>query len=172
MERRSLAEDRVQRGRVHRGDPGGVEVAEPALQVGRSAERLLDGHLLVEREPDQQRQRFVDEQAVGIGVAGERERGRASSWAHGTRSDAREPPAYQVIRLVRPLARPAGAHGDDEPAGQHEHRRRADVDEQRRPAASDSGAATTEPSIRKLIVRPSRCGSVRACVHEMIETLR
>ena len=35
MERRPFAEDRVQVGRVHGGDAGGVEVAEAALQVDR-----------------------------------------------------------------------------------------------------------------------------------------
>ena len=79
MERRPLAEDRVEVGRVHRRDPRGIEVAEPALELGRAAERLLDGDLLVEREADEQGERIVGEQAVGVGVAGERERGRAWS---------------------------------------------------------------------------------------------
>ena len=47
----------VQSRRVRRRDPRGVEVAEPALQLGRAAERLLDGDLLVEREADEQGQR-------------------------------------------------------------------------------------------------------------------
>ena len=36
-------------------------------------ERLLERDLLVEREADQQRERLVDEEAVGLVVAGERE---------------------------------------------------------------------------------------------------
>ena len=43
------------------------------LELVRTAERLLDRHLLVEREPDEQRERLGDEQAVGVVVAGERE---------------------------------------------------------------------------------------------------
>ena len=76
MQGRALAEDGVQRCRIHRRDPGGVEMPKPALQVGRAAECLLDSHLLVEREADQQGQRLLDEQAVGGVIAGERERGR------------------------------------------------------------------------------------------------
>ena len=53
----------------------GIEVPDPLLQLGRAAERLLDGDLLVEREPDEQGERFGDEEPVGIRVAGERERG-------------------------------------------------------------------------------------------------
>ena len=72
MEGRTLAEDRVEVGRVHRRDPRRIEVAEPALELGRSAECLLDGDLLVEREPDEQGQRILGEEAIGLGVAGER----------------------------------------------------------------------------------------------------
>ena len=50
MDRGALPEDGVQRRRIHAGDSGGIEVAEPAFQIGRTAERLLDGDLLVERE--------------------------------------------------------------------------------------------------------------------------
>ena len=60
---------------VHRGDLRGIEMADPPLELGGATERLLDRDLLVEREPDEQRQGLGDEQAVGIGVAGERERG-------------------------------------------------------------------------------------------------
>ena len=42
---------------VGRRDPGRIQVADPALELGRAAERLLDGDLLVEREPDEQGQR-------------------------------------------------------------------------------------------------------------------
>ena len=69
-----VAEDRVESGfGVHRGDPRSVEVADPLLELVRTAERLLDGHLLVEREPDEQGERLGDEQPVGLVVAGERE---------------------------------------------------------------------------------------------------
>ena len=44
-----------------------------AAQLERAGERLLHGDLLVEREADQQRERVLGEEAVGVGVAGERE---------------------------------------------------------------------------------------------------
>ncbi len=75
MERRRGPKDGRQGLRIHGRDARRVEVADPPLQLGRSAERLLDGDLLVQREADQQRERFGDKQAVGIVVAGERERG-------------------------------------------------------------------------------------------------
>ena len=71
MQRRSLPEDVGQRLRIHLGDAARIQVAESALQLQRSAERLLHGHLLVEREADQQRQRIGGEQPVGLVVAGE-----------------------------------------------------------------------------------------------------
>ena len=49
----------------------GIEVADPALQLHRSAEGLLHGHLLVEREADEEGQRIGGEQPVGLVVAGE-----------------------------------------------------------------------------------------------------
>ena len=70
-------------------DPRGVQVAEPALQLGGSAERLLDGHLLVEREADEQGERVADEQPVGVVVAGERQSiDRGSHGRHGTARQA------------------------------------------------------------------------------------
>ena len=48
-------------------------MAQPALQLHGAAERFLDGHLLVQREPDQQRERFLDEEAVGGVIPGERQ---------------------------------------------------------------------------------------------------
>ena len=59
MEGRRRPEDAVELRGLRRGDPRGIEVAEPALQLERAAERLLDGDLLVERE--------ADEQGEGIG---------------------------------------------------------------------------------------------------------
>ena len=41
-----------------RGDRPGVERADPLLQLERARERLLDGHLLVEREADEERERL------------------------------------------------------------------------------------------------------------------
>ena len=73
VDRRSLAKDVIQGGRIHGRDPGGVEVSQASLQVSGAAEGLLHRHLLVEREPDQQRQRLLHEQAVGGVIAGEGE---------------------------------------------------------------------------------------------------
>ena len=68
VDRRPLAEDRVELGG---GDGVHGERPEPLAQHVRSHERLLDRHLLVEREADQQRERVVDQQPVGLVVAGE-----------------------------------------------------------------------------------------------------
>src|SRR4029079_7949793 len=67
------AKPRVQALRVHRGDRRRIQPADPALQLERAGERLLERHLLVELEADQQRERLVDKEAVGVVVAGERE---------------------------------------------------------------------------------------------------
>ena len=79
-----LTEGRVELARIHRGDLRGIEVAEPAPELERAAERLLDGHLLIEREPDQQRERLVGEESVGFLVAGERAAKWAGSSPHGS----------------------------------------------------------------------------------------
>jgi len=57
--------------RVGRGDRARVERPQPLLDLQRPAERGLYGHLLVEREPDQQRERLLRDQCVGLVVAGE-----------------------------------------------------------------------------------------------------
>jgi hypothetical protein len=49
-------------------------VADPALELGGPAERLLDRDLLVELEADEQRERVRDEEAVRGVVAGEWQR--------------------------------------------------------------------------------------------------
>jgi hypothetical protein len=87
VDRRPLPEDRVKVTRIQRRDPGGIEVPEPTFDGERAAERLLDGHLLVQCEADEQGQRIVGEQAVGFIVAGEWERDGSvagRSWAHGS----------------------------------------------------------------------------------------
>ena len=58
-------------GGVRRGDARGVQVTQPPAELERAAERLLDRDLLVEREPDEERERLLDQQAVGLVVAGE-----------------------------------------------------------------------------------------------------
>ena len=71
VDRRPRAEDLLELGRVGRGDRRGVERTEPAAQLERSREGLLDGHLLVEHEADEQRERVFGEEGVGLGIAGE-----------------------------------------------------------------------------------------------------
>ena len=71
MQGRTLAEGPVQLGGIGAGDPGWIEVAQPAAQVDRSRKRLLHGHLLIEREPDQQRQGIAGDQLVGLVGVGE-----------------------------------------------------------------------------------------------------
>ncbi len=70
MQGRTLAEDRPERLGLHRRDLGGIEVAEAALEFKRTAEGLLDRDLLIEREADQQCQRLLGEETVGIGIPG------------------------------------------------------------------------------------------------------
>ncbi len=53
MDGRLLAERGLDLGRVEARD---LERAEPLLDLQRAQERGLDGHLLVEREPDQERE--------------------------------------------------------------------------------------------------------------------
>jgi hypothetical protein len=43
-------------------------MAEPAHQVARAGESLLDGHLLIEQHADEQRERAGRQQFVGVGV--------------------------------------------------------------------------------------------------------
>ena len=95
MQGRSLAEACIQLGRIHRGDPGRVQVAQSAQQLRRTTERFLDGDLLVEGKADEQGQRIAGEQAVGGIVSGERQSiSRGSHGRHGTRRAARlQPPA-------------------------------------------------------------------------------
>ena len=78
------AEDRRERLGVHRGDGRRIQRHRSALELQRAGERLLDGDLLVEREPDQEGERVGRDQGVGVGVAGERE----AVGRHGEAHDA------------------------------------------------------------------------------------
>ena len=51
-----------------------VQAAEAVPERRRAAERPLHRHLLVQEHADEERQRVVDEQAVGDRVAGDGER--------------------------------------------------------------------------------------------------
>jgi hypothetical protein len=76
VNRGSLPEDRVEQCRVGRGDLARVERPEPLLQLERPRERRLYGHLLVEREADQEGERVLGEECVCRIVAREVERAR------------------------------------------------------------------------------------------------
>ena len=71
VDRRLLAKGRLERGGVGLRDPAGVERPDPLLQLQRPGERGRHGHLLVEREADQERHRLLREERVGLVVAGE-----------------------------------------------------------------------------------------------------
>ena len=62
MDGRLLAEDLLQLARVGRRDGRCVERAEPAPELERAGEGLLHRHLLVEDEPDQQRERLLGQE--------------------------------------------------------------------------------------------------------------
>jgi len=65
VDRRFLAERLVE---IHPRELAGVERADALLQGERPGEGLLHGHLLVEREADQQRERVAREQLVRVGI--------------------------------------------------------------------------------------------------------
>ena len=64
-------EHALELGWVRPGDAGRVQVTQPAAKLQRPAECLLDRDLLVEGEPDEERERLLDQEAVGLVVAGE-----------------------------------------------------------------------------------------------------
>src|SRR5919201_4328668 len=81
---RGLApEDLVELPGVRARDRLRVEGAKAPLQLERRRERLLHRHLLVEREADEERERFLSDERVGLVVAREVEpvRGR---YGHGS----------------------------------------------------------------------------------------
>ena len=97
MDRGLLAEHRLE---VGLGERPRVEGAEPPPELERARERLLHGDLLVEREPDEQRERIGPEQRARLGIVREPERRR-----HGA-------------ILQREGGRQAGPHGTLLPARQ------------------------------------------------------
>jgi hypothetical protein len=70
MERRALLERRFQPVGLHRRDRGRVERPDPAAQLERPAEGLLERHLLVEHETDQEGDWVLGDEPVGLVVAG------------------------------------------------------------------------------------------------------
>ena len=88
MQRRLDAEARVEVVGVHRDDRRRVEGAvEPLTQPGGSGERHLHRDLLVEQHAEESREGVVDEQLVGLGVAGHGKGVRS----HGARRYSRLP---------------------------------------------------------------------------------
>ena len=70
-------------------------------------ERLLDGDLLVEREADQQRERVLRDEAVGVGVAGEREVVGRDGKAHRRIVRAGRPRRATRATTIRAMTMPA-----------------------------------------------------------------
>jgi hypothetical protein len=69
-----VAEDCLDLVGAHRRDRLGVErSAEALLQGERAPERPPHGDLLVEQHPDEECERVLDQQPVGLCVAGDRE---------------------------------------------------------------------------------------------------
>jgi len=69
----ALAEDPFQLAWIHGRDAPGIQVPNPAAQLGRSGEGFLDGHLLVQGEADEEGERVAGQQAIGLVVTGEGE---------------------------------------------------------------------------------------------------
>src|SRR6185503_641609 len=65
-------------------DRSRIERAQPLLQLQGAEERRRHRHLLVEHEPDQERQRLGGDQPVGLVVPGEVESVRRRGIAHGS----------------------------------------------------------------------------------------
>ena len=63
---------------IGRSDLGCIEAAEASSDLERPGERLLNRDLLVEDEPDEQRERLLGEEAIGLVVAREVEVRRPS----------------------------------------------------------------------------------------------
>ena len=65
---RLLREDPLELTGIHVCDRAGVERAQAPFELTGPGERLLDGHLLVETEADQERQRIAGEELVRLVV--------------------------------------------------------------------------------------------------------
>src|SRR4051794_32397722 len=99
MDRRPLAEDLLERRRRHARR---VECPEPLAQHERALERLLHRHLLVEREADQQRERIVHEQGVGLVGVGEEQLGHDGGGGRGIIARTSVPPPRGLSTSSRP----------------------------------------------------------------------
>ena len=84
----------VERLRVHGRDGRGVQRADPAPQLERPGEGLLDRDLLVEREPDEEREGVLRQEAIRVRDAGERKVIRGDGRACGA---SYAPPTAEAI---------------------------------------------------------------------------
>ena len=66
MDGRSLAEHALEPVRIGGADFTRVQGPQSLLDLERTAERRLHGDLLIEREADQQRERFLGDERVGL----------------------------------------------------------------------------------------------------------
>ena len=57
--------------RIHAGDGGGIEGADAALELERARKGFLHRHLLIEDEANEERERLLGEERVGLVIAGE-----------------------------------------------------------------------------------------------------
>ena len=106
-----LAEDRLE---VGRGELRGVERADPLAQDERARERLLDRHLLVEHEADQQRERVGGDQRVGlVGVGVVELVGHQA--ASGIEAWTRVPLAGRALDAKQPLSTSTRSARPDRP---------------------------------------------------------
>ena len=105
MERRPLAEGAVELAGVHARDRAGVESADAPLELERPREGLLHRDLLVEDEADEERERLLGEERVGLVVAGEVEPGRCS----GRHVPILAPDASSAYLLLSDALPPSGA---------------------------------------------------------------
>ena len=75
VQRRLLLEDGLQLVWVHRCDGGNRElIAQPLCQPGGALERPLHGDLLVKHHRQKQRERVLQQQLIGLGIARDRQR--------------------------------------------------------------------------------------------------
>ena len=75
MDSRTLPEEALELGRIRCDDLRRVELAaEALLQLERPQERRRHRHLLVEREPDEERERILRDELVRLVRVGEVER--------------------------------------------------------------------------------------------------
>jgi hypothetical protein len=96
VQRWTFAEGCVELAGVHTCDLGGVDRPDPALQLERPGERLLDGDLLIEDEADQEGDGLGSEERIGLVVAREVKPVRVGGL--GCHKADSMPPPYRHVR--------------------------------------------------------------------------